>query len=82
MQGGDLTTQTKFSPSYHLSSAKEDVSVATVILWARDVVGSSGVTDAGALLKPPDGSSSDPSAGFVTLKRFEGGFYPGLPSLP
>jgi len=52
-----------------------------VILWARDVVGSSGVTDAGALLKPPDGSSSDPSAGFVTLKRFEGGFYHGLLSL-
>jgi len=57
------------------------VSVATVILWARDVVSSSGVGYPATLLRPPDGRSSDPSGGFVTLKRCEGGLYHGLLAL-
>lgn len=55
--------------------------MASAILWAREVASSSGLTNPAKLLGPPDGRSSDPSGGFVTLKRFEGGFHHGLHSL-
>jgi len=56
--------------------------MATVILWARNLVGSSGVGSPEAILGPPDGRCTEVSGGrFVTVSQFEGGFYSGLPAL-